>query len=76
MPGARAVLALLRLVDDRQAHGIAMRLYRAALEPDAPPIAEILRRIRERAYKEDDADTYAAYVFYGDPLARLSLVPA
>jgi hypothetical protein len=72
--GARAVLAPLWPVDDQIAHDVALELYETALTADAPPIAEILRRIRARAYETTDADTYAAYAFYGDPLAKLELV--
>ena len=49
-------------------------IYEEALRPGAKPVAEILRSIRARAYAEDDADTYAAYSFFGDPLAKLELV--
>ncbi len=74
--GARAILAPLWSVDDKQAHQIALTLYTAALSQGAQPVAEILREIRARAYDEDEADTYAAYVFYGDPLATLTLLPS
>jgi hypothetical protein len=74
--GARAIVAPLWPVDDRLAHRIAMDLYERALAPHAPPVAEILRQIRAEAYEKDDADTYAAYAFYGDPLATLEMVPA
>lgn len=74
--GARAIVAPLWPVDDRLAHQVAMELYERALSPDAPPVAEILRQIRVEAYEKDDADTYAAYAFYGDPLATLEMVPA
>jgi hypothetical protein len=74
--GARAIVAPLWPVDDDLARSVAEQLYTSALKPGAPPLAEILRRIRERAYVEDDADTFAAYCFYGDPLAKLQLIPA
>lgn len=74
MIGARAILAPLWPVDDQLAKEVASELYEEALAADAPPVAEILRRIRARAYAQPDADTYAAYCFYGDPLARLELV--
>jgi CHAT domain-containing protein len=70
--GARAVLAPLWPVEDTLAHDIAIEVYETAPQADAPPIAGILRRIR--AYEDTDADTYAAYAFYGDPLAKLELV--
>jgi hypothetical protein len=74
MIGARAILAPLWPVDDTLAHEVAREIYETALQPDAPPIAEIVRRIRARAYEQLDADTYAAYCFYGDPLAKLELI--
>lgn len=70
--GARAVIAPLWPVDDKLAHEVAIELYDAGLATDAPPLAEILRRIRKRAYDELNADTYAAYSFYGDPLMTLN----
>lgn len=74
--GARAIIAPLWPVDDGHAHDTAIELYTEALKPGAPPLAEVLRRIRRRAYEHDDADTYAAYCFYGDPLAKLTLEPS
>ncbi len=71
--GARAIVAPLWPVSDVLAGDVAAELYTTALEEDAPPIAEILRGIRERAYTQLDADTFAAYCFYGDPLAKLQL---
>ena len=38
-------------------------------EPDTP-FAEILRDIRAQAYSGNAEDTYAAYCFYGSPLAK------
>lgn len=72
--GARAVLAPLWPVRNATAAKVAIELYDEALKPEAEPVAEILRSIRARAYAEADADTYAAYAFFGDPLARLELV--
>ncbi len=72
--GARAVLAPLWPVKDVIATKVARTIYEEALQPGAKPVAEILRSIRARAYAEDDADTYAAYAFFGDPLATLELV--
>src|SRR4051794_23669633 len=62
--GARAVIAPLWPVDDEQAHEGALELYRRGLEPDAPPLAELLKQLRARAYEETNPDTYAAYCFY------------
>lgn len=72
--GARAVLAPLWPVKNVTAARVARMIYEEALRPGAKPVAEILRSIRARAYAEDDADTYAAYSFFGDPLAKLELV--
>jgi CHAT domain len=71
--GARAVIAPLWPVDDVLASKIALELYESALKSDAPPIAVILRDMRKRGYEAKDVDTFAAYCFYGDPLARLEL---
>jgi hypothetical protein len=72
--GARAILAPLWPVESGAASKIAIELYQTALQPGSPPVAEILRRMRNRAYAEQDADSYAAYAFFGDPTARLELV--
>jgi CHAT domain-containing protein len=72
--GAYAIVAPLWPVDDKLARDVALELYGEALKPDAKPIAEILREIRSRGYEERDADTFAAYCFFGDPQARLELV--
>lgn len=72
--GSHGIVAPLWPVSDALAKEIALEIYRTALEKDAPPIAEILRGIRKRGYEQEDADTYAAYCFFGDPLARLELV--
>jgi hypothetical protein len=71
--GAHAIMAPLWPVDDTLAYKIAVEVYKTALEPDAPPVASILRDIRKRGYEEEDVDTFAAYSFFGDPLARLEL---
>jgi CHAT domain-containing protein len=72
--GARAILAPLWPVESDTASKIAVELYQTALQPGSPPVAEILRKMRNRAYAEQDADSYAAYAFFGDPTARLELV--
>jgi hypothetical protein len=72
--GAHAVIAPLWPVGDQLAKEIALEIYDKALQPDAPPIASILQEIRKRGYEAEDVDTYAAYCFFGDPLARLELV--
>jgi hypothetical protein len=70
--GAAAVIAPLWSVEDTIAHQVAREFYRRIAEnPGARP-SEILRDIRARAYRDDHADTYAAYCLYGDPLLRCS----
>jgi len=68
---ASSVIAPLWSVRDSLAHEVAQALYDAAI-PDKGrpvPVAEVLRQIRERAYRggNEGEDTYAAYCFYGDP---------
>lgn len=73
--GAAGVIAPLWSVSDTTAFDVAQRFYSAAKQTagnESPPsFAEILAGIRKLAY--DPAvgdDTYAAYIFYGDPAAR------
>ena len=75
--GARAVVAPLWPVDDVVASRFVVDFYTAATAPGAPAVAEILRRFRERAYTNpgtEAAETWAAYTYFGDPLARLEPV--
>ena len=74
--GAHGIIAPLWPVDDGLARKVAVELYTEALKPEAKSIAEILRRIRRRGYEKEDADTFAAYCFFGDPCARLELIAA
>jgi hypothetical protein len=68
--GASAVVAPLWSVKDTIAHEIAMDFYVKAKNDKSIPFAEILRQQRAKAYDPAIAeDTYAAYCFYGDPLA-------
>ncbi len=76
--GAKAVVAPLWSVKDTIAHEIATEFYaelKKALTSGVPcTFAEILRDIRARAYRDSESrgeDTYAAYCFYGDPLAEV-----
>lgn len=71
--GAKAIIAPLWPVDDKLASKIALEFYEEALKPKSKSLAEIFQRIRKRGYEEKDADTYAAYCFFGDPHARLEL---
>jgi CHAT domain-containing protein len=82
--GAGAVLAPLWSVEDGIAHEVATDFYEGVIAKRDRPFAEILQEIRRKAYAEnegadttdegldsedDGLDTYAAYCFYGDPLA-------
>ena len=68
--GACAVVAPLWSVKDAIAHEIAVDFYTKAKKEKSMPFAEILRQQRAKAYDPAVAeDTYAAYCFYGDPLA-------
>ncbi|CUX71679.1 MULTISPECIES: CHAT domain-containing protein [Agrobacterium] len=70
--GASAVIAPLWSVEDEIAHDIALEFYGAVKNEPKLPLADIFRRIRERAFDPDKGrDTYAAYCFYGDPLATV-----
>jgi hypothetical protein len=66
--GASCVIAPLWSVKDTVAHDIAREFYEETLKNPARPFATILSKIRARAYDSGE-DTYAAYCFYGDPLA-------
>jgi CHAT domain-containing protein len=70
--GARAVVAALWSVDDGVAFRVAVRFYRKLVRDPLARPAEVLRELRARAYGGATAgvDSYAAYCFYGDPLAR------
>ncbi len=68
--GARAVIAPLWSVKDDLAHEIAMTFYQTIQDSPGTPFAQILQDIRRKAYDLSvGEDTYAAYCFYGDPLA-------
>jgi len=67
---ASAVVAPLWSVKDSIAHEVAMTFYQRMKAEPKTPLAEILRDLRKRSYAETGGeDTYAAYCFYGDPLA-------
>jgi hypothetical protein len=69
--GASAVIAPLWSVKDDIAHIVAKDFYDAIEKSPTRPFAEIIRDIRAKAYQMATVeDTYAAYCFYGDPLAR------
>jgi CHAT domain/CATRA-Associated Small Protein len=66
---AGAVIAPLWAVDDSVAHQVAVDFYQALRDDPNRPFADVLRLIRARAYEAGGADSFAAYCFYGDPLA-------
>jgi hypothetical protein len=72
--GAAGVVAPLWQVDDGVAHEVALAFYQSVKEEPSTPFAEILRRLRGRAYQVDGRDSFAAYVYYGDPLAAAERV--
>jgi len=74
--GSSGVIAPLWSVDDGIAHQVAEAFYRAVIDSPAVPFAEILRAIRKNAYEGNAEDTWAAYCFYGDPLAHRVLTEA
>jgi hypothetical protein len=68
--GASAVIAPLWSVKDGVAHQVADTFYKSVKSEPGTAFAEIMRRLRAKAYDNDSAeDTYAAYCFYGDPCA-------
>jgi hypothetical protein len=69
---AASVVAPLWSVADTTAFELARDFYDTALGDPTAPIGEIMARIRRRAYETDPFDdTFAAYAYYGDPLARM-----
>jgi Protein kinase domain/CHAT domain len=69
---ASGVVGTLWSVDDRTAHEVATRFYQALTDNHGTPFAEALRQIRADGFTTDGEDTFAAYCFYGDPLACLA----
>ncbi|HEY4564609.1 MAG TPA: CHAT domain-containing protein [Thermoanaerobaculia bacterium] len=68
--GASGVIAPLWSVKDSIAHQVAVAFYQRIEQEPQTPFAEILRDLRKRSYAEEGGeDTWAAYCFYGDPLA-------
>jgi hypothetical protein len=71
--GARCVIAPIWSVKDSVAGVVARDFYERVRKEPTVPYARILRDIRARSYQGDDPeDSYAAYCFYGDPLAAAS----
>jgi CHAT domain len=69
--GASGVVAPLWSVDDEIAHRVADLFYNRVITRPTIPFSDILRDIRAKAYAENGEDTWAAYCFYGDPMAAL-----
>jgi hypothetical protein len=68
--GASGVIAPLWSVKDSIAHRVAVEFYDRIEKEPRTPFAEILRDLRKRSYADEGGeDTWAAYCFYGDPLA-------
>jgi CHAT domain len=75
---AGAVIAPLWSVFDTTAEVVAEMFYRAVQQSPHEAFAETVRKIRAKAFDEDppeDLATYAAYCFYGDPLAAPANMP-
>src|ERR1700688_241668 len=71
--GAGGVIAPLWSVKDEYAYDIATTFYRRIKENPERPFARIMSDIRRKAYADQSGeDTFAAYCFYGDPIASLS----
>ena len=70
--GAAGVIAPLWSVEDEVAFKVATALYEALSVKPPSTFAEVMRSVRARAYIGDEigTDSYAAYCFYGDPMAR------
>jgi hypothetical protein len=68
---ASGVVGTLWSVDDKTAHKVATRFYTALADKPGMPFAEALRQIRADGFTADGEDTFAAYCFYGDPVACL-----
>jgi CHAT domain-containing protein len=71
--GAGGVIAPLWSVADDVAFDVAKEFYSTIKKSPKKPFASILQEIRRKAYEGAAEDTWAAYCFYGDPLAALRL---
>jgi hypothetical protein len=70
--GARAVIAPLWSVLSGPAGHVAAELYERALDEPGHTLAELVRDVRARAYRDAEFDdSFAAYCLYGDPLTVL-----
>ncbi|MBR0850727.1 CHAT domain-containing protein [Bradyrhizobium diazoefficiens] len=69
--GAAAVIAPLWSVEDGAAHEVAKIFYQAVKSEPDKAFSQVMAQIRSKAYIEAK-DTFAAYCFFGDPLASAS----
>ena len=68
--GARCVIAPIWSVKDSVAGRAAREFYEQVRDHPERPFADIVRDLRRRAYEDvEPEDSWAAYCFYGDPLA-------
>jgi hypothetical protein len=68
--GAACVIAPGWSVDDAAAEVVAREFYRAIVADPRRPFAEVVAELRARSYEgENPPDSFAAYCFFGDPLA-------
>jgi hypothetical protein len=68
--GASAVVAPNWSVDDQHAYRVARQFYQAVRSNAKKPLAAIVRDLRKRSYAGPAGeDTWAAYAFFGHPLA-------
>jgi len=67
--GATAVIAPLWSIDDTVALKAAQQFYDTCKKSRGTPFAQIIRDLRRRSYEKPWQDSWAAYCFYGDPLA-------
>lgn len=67
------LIAPLWAVNDEIAKAFALEFYRQAFEgPSEKPVAEILRQLRGNYKSDQPVPSYLAYVYYGNPLLKLS----
>jgi hypothetical protein len=71
--GAGGVVAPLWSVADDVAFDVAKEFYETTRKSPKTSFARILQAIRKKAYTGTAEDTWAAYCFYGDPKASLSV---
>jgi hypothetical protein len=71
--GATCVIAPLWNVDDGIAHELATQLYDQLRANPELTVANALRDLRDKAYSNGGADSWAAYCFFGDPLTTVAI---